>query len=188
MRVLIGTSNPGKQREFLYLAPDSWEVIFPGDLGINVQPPETGAHFAENALQKLTFYRRLYDGYVLAEDSGLVVPVLGGRPGILSSRYAPSEAEARKKLLADLANVPWEKRAAWYFCAIAMYYNGKVYQAEGRVDGFIAGEESGSSGFGYDPVFYWPPAGTTFGNIPLEIKNEVSHRARAFRALLTLLP
>jgi XTP/dITP diphosphohydrolase len=186
--VLIATSNPGKQREFLWLVPDSWEVVFPNALGIVPKPPETGATFAENALKKAQFYRRFTDGNILAEDSGLVVPSLGGRPGILSARYAPTEAECRKKLLAELVDAPWQQRAAYYFAAVAFITSdGQVYYAEGRVDGFVATQESGEFGFGYDPIFYWPPAQTTFGSLPPEIKNEVSHRARAFRSLLALL-
>ncbi|MHA2621789.1 MAG: non-canonical purine NTP pyrophosphatase [bacterium JZ-2024 1] len=189
MRVLIATTNPGKQREFLYLAPDSWEVIFPGSLGITKTPNESGTTFMENAFQKAQFYRHFHPGAVLAEDSGLVVPVLGGRPGIFSARYGATEAECRARLLAELADAPWENRVAYYFAAMVMISaSGEIYRAEGRVGGYIAREESGNYGFGYDPIFYWPPARMTFGQLPPEIKNEVSHRAQAFRALLALLP
>jgi XTP/dITP diphosphohydrolase len=188
MRVLIATTNRGKQREFRYLAPDDWEIVFPDEVGCREKPEEEGATFAENAVLKGRFYRRFYGGYILAEDSGLVVPALGGRPGIYSARYAPTEAECRKRLLEELKGEPCERRAAYYVSAqVFLYPDGTEVYAEGRVDGFIAFEESGTAGFGYDPIFYWPPARMTFGDLPPEIKNEVSHRARAFRALLARL-
>jgi XTP/dITP diphosphohydrolase len=189
MRVLIATANPGKQREFRDLAPDGWDIIFPDALGAAEKPREDGATFAENALLGARFYRRFYPEHTLAEDSNLVVPALGGRPGIRSARYAPTEAECRRKLLDQLSGVPRERRAAYYLSALVFLDPaGAEVHAEGRLDGFIALEESGASGSGCDPVSYWPPAQTTLGNLPPEIKNEVSHRACAFRALLALLP
>ena len=132
MQVLIATTNPGKQREFLYLAPDRWEVIFPNAIGCTEKPQEEGATFAENAILKGRFYRRFYAGYIVAEDSGLVVPALGGRPGIYSARYAPTEAECRRKVLQELTGVPWEKREAYFVSAVVFLYpDGREIYAGG---------------------------------------------------------
>ncbi len=129
-----------------------------------------------------------WDGAVLADDSGIEVAALGGRPGVLSARYAGKEAtwpQRRETLLEELAHVPAEQRAAKFCCAMMLILEtGEEFSGYGEVEGVMTGEEQGRFGFGYDPLFFYPPANMTFAQMPEDEKNGVSHRRRAAEALL----
>jgi XTP/dITP diphosphohydrolase len=158
-------------------------------LGIEVD--ETGGSFAENARLKAVAYARASGLPTLADDSGLEVDALGGEPGIHSARYAGSGASDEKRyrlLLEKLQGVPWEKRTARFRCVIAVVTpEGQIHTAEGACEGIIAFVPKGEHGFGYDPVFYFPEYGMTMAELPLEIKNQVSHRARAMQGAREIL-
>ena len=145
---------------------------------------ETGETFEENARLKAVGYAKAVGEWVLAEDSGLVVPALKGRPGVQSARYAGThgdDAANNLKLLAELAPLPDDRRAAYYVCVAALASPaGEVTAvAEGRCNGVIVKEERGTGGFGYDPLFEVPEYHRTFGELSLRVKQALSHRARA---------
>jgi XTP/dITP diphosphohydrolase len=152
---------------------------------------ENAPTFAENAAGKALHYSRFCDGLVFADDSGLVVPALGGAPGVLSARYAgpgASSAERNTKLLRELYGRSGRDRAAYFVCAITLAQSGRANAiVTARVDGEVLEAPRGDRGFGYDPVFYVSELRKGFAEISAEEKNEHSHRGRAFRKLLTFL-
>ena len=152
---------------------------------------EDAPTFAENAAGKALHYSRLCDGLVLADDSGLVVPTLGGAPGVLSARYAgvgASSAERNAKLLRELSGKRGKERAAYFVCALALAKAGRAKAiVTGRADGEILEAARGTQGFGYDPLFYVAALGKSFAEIPADEKNALSHRGQAFRKLLAFL-
>jgi XTP/dITP diphosphohydrolase len=184
MRFLVATNNPGKIREYdVLLAGLRLDLCGLAEVGLDTEVEETGQTFAENALLKALAYGRASRLLTLADDSGLEVEALGGAPGVYSARYAgkgASDADRYRKLLAALESVPWEKRAARFRCVIALAWpDGRVETFEGQCDGVIVFEPRGTNGFGFDPVFYMPEHGCTMAELPTEVKNRVSHRARA---------
>jgi XTP/dITP diphosphohydrolase len=165
-----------------------------GDLGLELvdlsgwpdlpDVEETGETFADNAQLKATAYAKAVGEWVLAEDSGLVVPALKGRPGVYSARYAGThgnDAANNRKLLAELAPLPDDRRAGYYVCVAALASpDGEVQAvAEGRCHGVIVKEPRGTGGFGYDSLFEIPEYHRTFGELSLRVKQALSHRARA---------
>jgi XTP/dITP diphosphohydrolase len=191
-RICVATTNRGKQRELVELLAD-WrgEIVFPQDLGIEIEIEETGQTFAENAALKAVAYARAAGLPALADDSGLEVDALGGAPGIYTARYAgpgASDEERYCKLLDALKDIPFDRRGARFRCAVAIAHpNGRVDTAEGRCEGVIAFAPRGENGFGYDPVFYLPERDCTMAQLPSETKNQISHRATALRAARPLL-
>jgi XTP/dITP diphosphohydrolase len=184
MRFLVATNNPGKIREYDdLLAGLRLDLCGLAEVGLDTEVEETGQTFAENALLKALAYGRASRLLTLADDSGLEVEALGDAPGVYSARYAgkgASDADRYRKLLAALEGVPWEKRAARFRCVIALAWpDGRAETFEGQCDGVIAFEPRGTNGFGFDPVFYMPEHGCTMAELPTEVKNRVSHRARA---------
>jgi XTP/dITP diphosphohydrolase len=184
--VYCATSNPGKLREFQLAAPD-FDVR---RLAVSVDPPdENGATFEENAVSKAEYYGKHADGYLFADDSGLEVDALGGAPGVYSARFAGEHAtdeENNAMLLRDLQGV--SNRAARFVCVIALVKDGALVRTfRGSVEGQIIDTARGQGGFGYDPLFYHPPFGCTFGEAPIEDKMKVSHRAQALEAMFTFL-
>ena len=186
MRVLLASSNPGKLREYRELAKGS-------ALEINLLPDfaqlpvfeESKPTFAENAAGKAIHYSRFSEEIVLAEDSGLVVPALGGRPGVYSARYAGPGAtheDCIRKLLREMEGRAGNDRQARFVCVTAIAQKGRVLAV---VSDFAAGtlttEPLGVGGFGYDPVFFSPDIGRTFAESSPEEKNRHSHRGKAFR-------
>jgi XTP/dITP diphosphohydrolase len=200
VRLYLASGNPGKVEEFralargaevsaaalaqteLELAP--WYDSLPGF-------EEDAPTFAENALGKALHYSRGRDEFVFADDSGLVVPALGGAPGVRSARYGgpgASSTERNAKLLGELRGKSGSERAAHFVCAIALVAHGKaVAVVSDRVDGVISEAARGAGGFGYDPVFYLPELGKSVAELSGEQKNAHSHRGKAFRRLLNLL-
>ncbi|MBN2338864.1 MAG: RdgB/HAM1 family non-canonical purine NTP pyrophosphatase [Acidobacteria bacterium] len=194
--LVVATRNAGKLREFReLLRPLGCNVHSLAELGITEEVGEDGETFAENARLKAIGYSRLAPFPVLADDSGLEVDALGGRPGIHSARYAgpdATDADRIRRILRELAAVPGAPRTARFVSALALASAGRMLlEAEGACRGVIIDQARGSRGFGYDPVFLFPELGRTFAELDEEEKNRYSHRARAVRALLAapgLLP
>ncbi len=191
-KLLVATHNQGKVREYReLLAGLPLEVTYLDAEGITFEVEETGATLAENAVLKATTYAQLSGLWTWADDSGLLVDALGGAPGVYSARYAgegATDADRYRKLLDALTAVPWERRTARFRCTVALATpQGQVRTAEGACEGRIAFGPVGDNGFGYDPVFYMPDHGLTMAQLPPELKNQVSHRARASQAALGLL-
>ncbi len=195
-KLFLASSNAGKLAEYRVLArPSALSVVI--DLALlpdfDALPAfeEIAPTFAENAAGKALHYSRHRDGLVFADDSGLVVPALGGAPGVHSARYAGPQAtnsQRIEKLLGELRNKTGPERAAYFVCAIAVAERGRAMAiVTDRVDGEILEEPRGSGGFGYDPVFYFPALERTFAELPAEEKNQRSHRGKAFRRLLAAL-
>jgi XTP/dITP diphosphohydrolase len=184
-RLVIGSRNKKKLHELHDLLGDL--PIELTDLSPWPDLPdveETGQTFEENACLKAVGYAKATGEWVLAEDSGLVVPGLKGRPGVYSARYAGThgdDAANNRKLLAELAPLPDDRRAAYYVCvaALANSAGDVVAIAEGRCHGMIVMKERGTGGFGYDPLFEVPEYHATFGELSLRVKQALSHRARA---------
>ncbi len=195
-KLFLASSNPGKLAEYRVLARASASFL-PVELallpGVDALPAfkETAPTFAENAAGKALHYSRQRDGLVFADDSGLVVPALGGAPGVYSARYAGPQAtnsQRIEKLLGELRNKTGPERVAYFVCAIAVAERGRAIAiVTDRVDGEILEAPRGSGGFGYDPVFYFPALEKTFAELPAEEKNQRSHRGKAFRRLLAAL-
>jgi XTP/dITP diphosphohydrolase len=192
-KLFLASSNPGKLGEFRALVPTaapSAQVELELLPGFDSLPSfeENAPSFAENALGKALHYSRLREGFVFADDSGLVVPALGGAPGVHSARYAgPSATSAERitRLLGELRGKTGSHRAAHFVCAIALAKQGHaIAVVTDRVDGELLDAPRGSAGFGYDPVFYFPPLKKTFAELTAEEKNQHSHRGKAFRKLL----
>ena len=186
MRILLATTNRGKLDELRQIISGlGFEVIGLSDCE-STEELEIAPTFAENALLKARCYHRLHGLPTIADDSGLEVDALGGAPGVHSARYAgpnSSDADRIAKLLADLKDVPLERRHARFICAAAMVWDGgeKVFQSDAA--GVILASPRGQNGFGYDPVFFSEALGRTFAELTRSEKAEVSHRGRAFRNL-----
>jgi XTP/dITP diphosphohydrolase len=193
----IATNNAGKQVEFRELLAE-WpgEIVYPADLGLALDVEERGDSFAEIAALKAVAYAEASGLPCLADDSGLEVDALQGAPGIYTARYAgpgASDADRYRKLLAELGDLPLERRTARFRCAVALAYpdgattGREVDVAEGTCEGVIAFAPRGEHGFGYDPVFYLPEHGRTMAELPAAVKNRISHRARAVQAARGML-
>jgi len=193
-RLLVASSNRGKIAEFQELASRSGRALsvepLPGFDGLPAFE-ESAETIAENAAGKALYYSRESSELVMADDSGLVVPALGGEPGARSSRYAGPEGDARKniaKMLGALAGKTGDERAGRFVCVLALARAGRVLAVfSAAVAGTILEAPRGSGGFGYDPVFYYEPAGKTFAELPPGEKNRLSHRGRAFEKLAAFL-
>lgn len=190
MKLWCATGNPGKLREFR-LAGEILGIEIEPLPGLKslVAPEETGATFEENARIKADYYSRFSPGPLFADDSGLEVDALGGEPGVFSARYAgehATEGANNQLLLTRLGNNP--QRTARFVCVIALAEAGQTIRTfRGTVEGQILQEERGPGGFGYDPLFYYPPFGCSFGEVEGEQKFAVSHRGNALRAMLNYL-
>ena len=191
-KLLLATSNRGKVREYLALAEGQGVElrVLPG-LNSLPQFTEDAPTFAENAAGKALHYSRHVELPVLAEDSGLVVPALGGLPGPRSARYAGARAtdsDRILKLLGELRSRAASERSARFVCAIALAAGGRMLEVVSDfVEGELCNTPRGDDGFGYDPIFYYSPLGKTFAELSLAEKNACSHRARAFRKLMEAL-
>ena len=186
--LVVATRNQGKMREYQQLLAD-WPVdlISLDDAGVSGDVDETGDTFLANARLKAGEYARLSGLPTISDDSGLEVHALGGEPGVFSARYGgddcDSDADRVALLLRNLADVPWERRLARFRCVTAIASPGGevVGTVVGSIAGMIQFEPEGEHGFGYDPVFHLPSLGQTIAQVPLEIKNLISHRAEAAR-------
>lgn len=185
--LLFATTNRGKLAEFRDLVGDAFRVLSPDDFPEVEQVEEHGATFEANALIKAEAWAKATGELSLADDSGLCVDALDGRPGIHSARYAETEGARIEKLLGELAGVPDDQRTARFECALALVEpNGVVELARGTCEGRIGHARQGSHGFGYDPVFLLPN-GRSMAELTRDEKAQVSHRGRAFAVLLERL-
>jgi XTP/dITP diphosphohydrolase len=187
--VYCATSNAGKLREFQAAAGDGIDIeSLPGLR--NIPPPEeTGEAFEANAAEKAIYYSRFTDELVFVDDSGLSVDALGGAPGVYSARYAGADAtdEANNRLVLERMRGV-KDRTARFVCVIALARRGELIRTfRAEVEGQLLEEPRGPNGFGYDPLFYYPPFGCGFGEVSRERKQTVSHRGQALRALVTYL-
>ncbi|NLT21744.1 MAG: RdgB/HAM1 family non-canonical purine NTP pyrophosphatase [Syntrophorhabdus sp.] len=184
--VVIATTNRGKFGEIRRLISAQFDNIHSLlDFDETVIVDEDSPHYAENAMKKARKVGNHFGMPALADDSGLEVAALGGRPGIHSSRYGTNDEERIQRLLGELEGVPWEERKATFKAYVALYLPQKdrCYLFYGELKGYIGFEEHGSGGFGYDPVFYSPELGRYLAELSTEEKNALSHRGRAIAAL-----
>jgi len=192
MRLLLASSNPGKLREYRRLAGKR-------AIALELMPDfkklpgfeESAPTFAENGAGKALHYSRFVDEAVVADDSGLVVPALGGRPGVHSARYAgpdASDADRVRRLLEEMEGKEVEERRARFVCVTAIALGGRALViVSDFAEGILLKEPRGENGFGYDPIFFFPKMGCTFAEIAAEDKDILSHRGKAFRKALELL-
>ena len=191
-RLLLATNNAGKVAEYRQLLDGGgWQIVTPAEIGLKIDVDETGQTYAENATLKAVAYARASGLTSLADDSGLEVDALDGRPGVLSARYAGADrtdAERVEALLTELRDVADEQRTARFRCVIAIASgDDQVELAEGTVEGRIVREPRGESGFGYDPIFLLPERGLTMAELPAGEKHRVSHRGAAARQARAIL-
>jgi XTP/dITP diphosphohydrolase len=184
MRIILASRNEGKIREINAILEDlDIETLSLNDYKYLPDINEDGTSFFENALKKARIISELTGEMVLADDSGLEVECLGGEPGVYSSRYSgngATDSNNIKKLLERMEGVSVEKRSASFRCVLVLYEpDGGYVSFEGSLKGIINDEPVGDGGFGYDPVFFLPELGLTVAQLPLEMKNRLSHRARA---------
>lgn len=191
-KIIVATQNKGKVREINeMLAGLPVEVKTMGEAGIDIDVEENGTTFEENAIIKAEAISRLTDALVIADDSGLEIDYLNKEPGVYSARYLGKDTsyEIKNQMILDrLKDVPKEKRTARFACAMALAQAGKeTVTTYGTIEGYIGDHAEGENGFGYDPIFFVDELGTSTANISLETKNEISHRAKALRAMLEII-
>ena len=190
MKFLVATQNEGKKEEYRELLDGlRAEIVFPDDLGLELNVREDGTTYAQNALKKARAFASASRLLTIADDSGLEVDALSGAPGLHSARYAEgTDADRVDKLLEAMSAVPWEERTARFRCVLVVItHSSRVVESEGICEGVIALEPQGEGGFGYDPIFYVPGRGRTMAQLPRKTKNRISHRARAVQGALPAL-
>lgn len=192
MRLLLASSNPGKLREYMELARGSGVVIeLLPRFGEFPAFEECAPTFAENSAGKALHYSRFTDGAVLADDSGLVVPALGGAPGVHSARYAgpgATDADRVQKLLREMRGKEGAERRARFVCVTAVAQAGRaIAVVSDLAHGVITEEPRGAGGFGYDPVFLFEELGRTYAELTRNEKNAYSHRGKSFSKLLYMI-
>ena len=204
-RIIVATTNPGKIAELSTMLGDDVEWLSLSDYSNVAEIEEDGATFAENARKKAFGYARATGQWTLADDSGLVVDALGGKPGVKSARFSEAKDEDRKivdrknseKVLKQLKGVPKEKRTARFICCLCLACPAGgtsgvspekiLIETEGTLEGIIAQSPIGENGFGYDPIFFVPHLNKTAAQLAREEKNAISHRGNAIRKLKLLL-
>lgn len=193
MKLVLASNNAHKLEEIgKILATLGMEVVPQKELGISIEPDETGETFEENSYIKAKAILDACGLPTIADDSGLMVDALDGAPGVYSARFGGAhnrtDRDRLEYLLKQMENVPEENRGAKFVTVITMLLpDGRKVVARGEVHGKILSEPRGENGFGYDPVFYCPEAGNTFAMLPAEEKNRISHRARALQAFVEKL-
>ena len=191
MKVVLASQNRHKLEEMQnILGALGMEVMLERDAGVDMEVEETGTTFAENSLLKAQAVFDATGLATVADDSGLMVDALDGAPGVYSARYGGlhTDAERIALLLENMKDVPDDKRQAKFVCVITLVTpDGNSIQARGEVHGFVTHAPAGEGGFGYDPIFYYPPFGKTLAQVPQEEKNRVSHRAEALKIFYTKL-
>ena len=191
-KLLLATGNRAKLYELRSLFQAlPYELVTPSEMGISTKVDEVGQSLEENARLKAITFAARSRLLTLADDSGLEVDALGGEPGVLSARYAGADASDTDRidyLLLRIKDIPWQKRQARFRCVMAIATpDGQVSLFCGDCPGVITLEPRGEMGFGYDPIFYLPRLGKTLAELPLEVKNRVSHRGQAARKAFPLL-
>ncbi len=195
MKIVLASGNKGKIKEFEKLMPNYEVVAFKDILG-NIEVEENGTTFKENAIKKAQeIYEKLEekghkDILVISDDSGISVPILDGRPGIYSARYAginANDKDNNKKLIKELNIKNIKKTPAFYTACIAIVYKGQIYTAHGWMYGNVINEQKGENGFGYDPLFIPKGYDKTLGQLEQDIKKEFSHRSKALKLAKLIL-
>lgn len=186
-KLVIASGNIGKITEIKAILNDlPLQVVSMNELGYNLEFDEIGATFSENALIKANTLYKITNGIVLADDSGLEIDFLNGAPGIFTSRFAgekASQEEKNNKIINLLKGIDREYRTARFVCSIAIVSDNMNFTVEDSVEGIISEEPRGNAGFGYDPIFFVPEYQKTFAELPEDIKNKISHRAKALEKL-----
>jgi len=194
--ILVATTNPGKIAELRAMLDIDAELMGLADFDRLAEIQEDGATFAQNARKKALAYAEATGLWTIADDSGLVIDALGGRPGVKSARFSGAKEQNRTlldhrnmaKVLELLEGVHREKRTARFVCRLCLAAPGKVLaETEGRLEGIIAEKEIGENGFGYDPIFFVPHINKTVAQLSREQKNAISHRGNAIRTLKPIL-
>jgi XTP/dITP diphosphohydrolase len=188
MEIVVATHNQGKLKEIKKIFNEkNIDIISMDKLNIEIEVIEDGKTFIENSLKKAREICVFCKKATLADDSGLMVDYLDGRPGINSARYAGADANDNdriNKLLKELEGLDYEKRTAKFVCAaVIVFQNGVELLAEGKCEGIISLEPRGENGFGYDPIFYLPEFNCTMAELDVDLKNKISHRALAINIL-----
>lgn len=190
-RIVLATKNKGKIKEMReLLAPMNIEVLSLADFSPVDDAEENGATFAENAMLKARYYFAHTGTLCLADDSGLEVDALGGRPGVYSARYSgedATDAANNAKVLREMEGIEKDKRTARFRCAMALVGEGIELTTDGTCEGTLLTEERGQGGFGYDPIFYVPKFDRTLAEMSSEEKNSISHRGAAVRKMADLI-
>ncbi|MCY7831449.1 XTP/dITP diphosphatase [Bacillus spizizenii] len=189
---IIATHNPGKVKEFKeILEPKGYDVKSLAEIGFTEEIEETGHTFEENSILKAEAVAKAVNKMVIADDSGLSIDNLGGRPGVYSARYAGEQKDDQAniaKVLSELKGIEKEQRTARFRCALAVSIPGEETKTvEGHVEGYIAEEPRGEYGFGYDPIFIVKDKDKTMAELTSDEKNKISHRADALKKLSKLL-
>jgi XTP/dITP diphosphohydrolase len=194
LQLFVASSNPGKLREYRALAEPAGPPVDLASLPNFDSLPvfeEIWPTFAENAAGKALHYSRFAPGIVIADDSGIVVPALGGAPGVLSARYAgpgASDADRIRKLLGEMRGMTGDDRRARFVCVVAVADSRRMRGLfSAFAEGILLEEPQGDGGFGYDPIFFFPSLGKTYAEISREEKNRYSHRGKAFKKALDFL-
>ncbi|MCL2838047.1 MAG: XTP/dITP diphosphatase [Oscillospiraceae bacterium] len=185
-KFVLASNNPHKAEEIKAALNGKFEILTLSDAGISINVVEDGETFEENAIKKATAVAKLTDWPVISDDSGLMVDYLNGAPGVHTAYFAGENATDDMnidKLLREIDGVPADKRGAKFVCIIAVIQNGETLTFRGECCGKILEQRDGVGGFGYDPIFYYPPYDQTFATLPQNIKNEVSHRGNALRLM-----
>lgn len=184
--LLIATTNPGKMKEIQGILDQiPLTLVSLADFPAIIEPEETGSTFAENARLKALYYHQATGLAAVADDSGLEIDALDGAPGIHSARWEGSDYAVKFRKIYERLDARNARRSpARFVCRVALADAGRIeFESEGVFEGRIADEPFGDQGFGYDPIFFYPPLGTTSGNLPRDLKATVSHRGKAFAAL-----
>ena len=188
MQLIFGTHNQNKVEEIAKILPSGYIIKSLTDLNFNSEIEESGTTLEENALIKATTIFNIFKKDCFADDTGLMVNALGGRPGVFSARYAGNKKNAKdntNKLLSELKGI--EDRRAQFKTVIALIHEGKKYLFEGVIKGEISTSPKGQDGFGYDPIFIPEKYELTFAQLTMHEKNKISHRSRAFKKLIEFL-
>jgi XTP/dITP diphosphohydrolase len=188
-RLVVATKNKGKIKEIKKVLSDMpFDVVSMNEAGINIDVDEDGTTFEENALKKAVEICKVSKNIVMADDSGLEVDFLNGAPGIYSARFGGPEAtdeDRNIKLLNMLKDVPFEQRTARFVCAIAVAFpDGRSFVVRDACEGLIDFECKGNNGFGYDPLFFVEQYEKTMAELDMDIKNQISHRAKALAKMV----
>ena len=189
MKIIIATSNLDKVREFQRILEGFKVELSPAPYSVRVS--ETGRDFIENAILKARAYYREFKMPVLSDDSGLEVDAIGKAPGIFSARFSEdgSYRSNIERLLGQIKNIPEDRLKARFVCAVCLIDDREIiHVAQETCEGYVIKELRGNSGFGYDPIFYYPELKRTFGELSPEEKNTVSHRGKALRKLFLAIP
>lgn len=187
MEIVFATTNKGKLKEIREIITEH-EILSLADINCNIDVVEDGTTFMENATKKALEIYKVTKKPTMSDDSGIEIDFLDKKPGVLSARFLGEDTpyeEKNAEILKMLKDVPTEKRTARFVCHIAFVMNeNEIYHAEGTIEGIIANEIAGSSGFGYDPIFYVPEYKKTTAELSSAEKNEISHRGKALRGML----